>query len=217
MNVPETLSHETAAELLPWLANDSLADEEKSAVLEHARSCVICRREFDHLLRIQKTIADDADRMPLPEPDMRQINTKIDQLIDRRNSGRALLSRLQEIFADPWHVAFAAQSVALLVLAAVLIWPEDQQTGFTTLTQTQSLPDGHHIRAVFSPEMGDTELAALLDQFGLQVIDGPSKRGVYTLSGAGALTLADRDAIVIALRGESEVLFAQPAVTGSNR
>ena len=49
MNAPETVSHEQAVELIPWLVNESLVGKEKEAVLEHAQSCVICRRDLDDL------------------------------------------------------------------------------------------------------------------------------------------------------------------------
>ena len=50
MNTRESVSHQQAAELLPWLVNDSLDAGEKENVLEHALACVICRRELDELM-----------------------------------------------------------------------------------------------------------------------------------------------------------------------
>ena len=47
MIAPESLSHEYAMEMLPWLINDSLLSDERAAVLDHAQSCVMCRREID--------------------------------------------------------------------------------------------------------------------------------------------------------------------------
>ena len=42
MKARESVSHEQAAGLLPWLVNDTLDAGEKENVLEHALACVIC-------------------------------------------------------------------------------------------------------------------------------------------------------------------------------
>ena len=58
MNVRESVSHEQAVELLPWLVNNSLDEQEKEAVLEHAHACVICRRELTNLQQLQNSISN---------------------------------------------------------------------------------------------------------------------------------------------------------------
>ena len=214
MSAPDALSHETASELLPWLVNDSLADEERAAVLEHASCCVICRRELHDLGKLRNAFAVNADEAMLPEPDMRRINSNIDFLVERQNRFRSIPARLREFLAGPWRVAFAAQSAVLLAIAVTLLWPVSEQADFATLTQSQNATAGNHIRAVFSPELDDAGLLALLDEFGLMVVDGRSKRGVYTLGGEGALSIEDRSDILDVLQSDRRLLFAQPAVFG---
>ncbi len=212
MNAPESVSHEQAAELLPWLVNDSLDDREKETVLEHARSCVICRRDLDDLEQLRDSIARTANSTPIAAADMRNINGRIDAVIDRQNRGRVLISRLGEVFESPWRIAFAAQTVLLVVLASLLLWPGPRDAEFTTLTQPQDLPDGHYVRAVFSPEFSQSELSILLDEFQLTIVDGPSNRGVYTLGVANTMSANDRDQVVLDLQGDPNVLFAQPVI-----
>lgn len=217
MNAPEMLPHEIATELLPWLVNDSLDEDEKVAVFEHARACVICRRELGDLERLRDSISHVSTALPTPAPDMRNINARIDALIDRRNWGRNLLSQIRETFESPWRIAFAAQSILLIVLASLLLWPEPENAEFTTLTQPDDLPDGHYVRLVFSPELAQFELSALLDKFELKVIEGPSSRGVYTLGLAESLSVEDRDKLVRSLQEDPKVLFAQPVNRESAR
>lgn len=215
MNVRESMSHEQAVELLPWLVNDSLAEQEKAAVHAHAQSCVICRRELHDLEKVRESIISARDSAPIPEPDMRNINAQIDALIDRRNRGRELLARLREVFDSPWRIAFAAQTGILIVLASVLFWPKPEGGEFTTLTEAQNLADGQYIRVVFSPDLQPSEITTLLDQQDLTIIDGPSMRGVYTLGVAD--NDLNNDTVLSDLQVNPDVLFAQPVFVGAER
>lgn len=215
MNVRESVSHEQAVELLPWLINNSLDEQEKEAVLEHAHACVICRRELTNLQQLQNSISNTSSTSPIPEPDLRNINARIDALIDRQNRGRELLSRLREVFDSPWRIAFAAQTVVLIALAAVLFWPEPRGGEFTTLTQSQNLPDGHYLRVVFSPDLQQSQLTTLLDKHDLTIVDGPTVRGVYTLGVANTSLYSDM--LLSSLQGDPDVLFAQPVIIGADR
>lgn len=217
MKARRHLSHEQAAELLPWLVNDSLVGEEKENVLVHARDCVICRRDLDELQRYSDSVAGAAESMVIPPPDMRDINARIDRLIDRQNRGRQWMSRLRDMVFSPWGVAFAAQTILVIVLASVLIWPGSEDPEFTTLTRPQALPDGPYVRVVFSPELAATEISDLLDDLSLTVADGPSERGVFTLGYSGALTDDGYAQLLEDLRKEPNVLFAQPVVLGDTR
>lgn len=213
MNVRESVSHEQAVELLPWLVNDSLGAQEQEAVRAHAKSCVICRRELLDLEETRDSIVSASDSAMIPEPDMRNINARIDALIDRQNRGRELLSRLREVFDSPWRIAFAAQTVFLIVLAGVLFWPEPRSVEFTTLTETQNLAEGQYIRVVFSPDLQQPQINTLLDAHALTIVDGPSMRGVYTLGFAN--TNIDDGTLLSSLQANSNVLFAEPVVIGA--
>ena len=215
MNVRESVSHEHAVELLPWLVNNSLDEQEKEAVLEHAHACVICRRELTNLQQLQNSISNTSSTLPIPEPDLRNINARIDALIDRQNRGRELLSRIRGVLDSPWRIAFAAQTVVLIALATVLFWPEPRGGEFTTLTQSQNLPDGHYLRVVFSPDLQQSQLTTLLDKHDLTIVDGPSGRGVYTLGVANTSLYSDM--LLSSLQGDPDVLFAQPVIIGADR
>lgn len=208
MSAPEPVTHEQAIELLPWLVSGSLADAEQAAVLEHARFCVACKLELDSLGDIQQAIAGESAAQPVPAPDMRRINRRIDDLTAHRNRIGNLRARFAGLFANPWRAAFVAQAVVLVVAVAVWLGREPVVAEFTTLTRSQELPAGDYVRVVFSPELGEAQITPLLDELKLDVVAGPSERGIYTLS---VVVGMDREAVLTALRGNAKVLLAEPA------
>lgn len=212
MNVPEVMSHGEAVELLPWLVNDSLEAGERDGVLEHARNCVICRREMAELESLRDSISHAADSTAIPTSDMRRINARIDAW---ENRGQPLMAKLRELIGSPWRVAFAAQTVLLLVLGTALLWPNGDGAKFTTLTVPEKLPDGHYVRVVFDPDLAAGEVPRLLGQMNLTVVAGPSERGVYTLGLPGQASTTERDAVVSDLQTHPGVLFAQPVTRGA--
>lgn len=209
MNARKSVTHEQAIELLPWLVTGSMDEDEQQKVREHAHSCVVCRRELQELELINDLIAEAAKSGPIPPPDMRNINVRIDRLMARRGRMREWISRFGGRILNPWRLAFAVQTVLVIVLAAVLWWPASQDAEYATLTQPQALPDGHYVRVVLDPDMPISELASLLDEMNLTVAEGPSARGIYTLGVPQPLSQVDRDGLLVNLQENPKVLFAQ--------
>ena len=211
----ETLPHEHAMEMLPWLINDSLLSDERAAVLDHAQSCVMCRREIQSLEELRDSVNRLSSPVPIPEPDMRNINARIDRLINRQNWARRSVSWIAEFLASPWRAAYVAQSVLLVVLAAVLLWPATHEPEYSMLTQASDLADGHYIRVVFSPDLAHSDLKELLDELQLSIVAGPSDRGVYTLATENSIVVEERDTALASLLKNRSVLFAQPVNRGA--
>lgn len=211
----DVMSHEESVELLPWLVNRSLSDEEREAVQAHAKSCVICRREIGELEALQESIQTSAAEVPAP--DMRRINARIDAQLQRESRGRDLLEGMRHFFASPWRAAFVVQSVALVALAAM--WLQSGTSGtnepqFRTLTTAGTLPAGHYLRVVFDPNVEQAAIDALLTEAGLGVVAGPSERGVVTLRFGDAVDEATRSASAGTLESDPRVLFVQPVARG---
>ena len=212
MNVSESVSHEQAVELLPWLVNGTLDAQERQVVFEHAHACVICRRELSNLHQLQESFSDASNTVLIPEPDMRKINARIDALVDRQNWVRTQLSRLREIFDSPWRIGFVAQTVVLIVLTTVLFWPEREGVEFRVLMQDVTIPDGSYVRVVFTPDLQQAQITNLLDKFDLTIVEGPSERGIYTLGFSDAAEA--NDGLVQSLQDDPNILFAQPVIIG---
>lgn len=209
MTTSERSSHEVALQLLPWLVNGSLSDDEALATRDHASSCVICRRELTSLELVQVEFALASEALAAPAPDMREINRRIDDLIDQQNGWRDTFFRLREFAQSPWRLAFVAQSIALFVLAVILLAPSPPQAEFATLSNASVITGDGFVRVVFSPDLDGQALTALLSDYDLSVIDGPTERGVYTLSSIVQRGEREHSQMVLNLRGRSEVLFAQ--------
>ena len=216
VTTPEPMSHDQAIELLPWLVNESLEAQEQGAVSEHAKSCVICRRELEELKALQLSIDSAANQAVLPEPDMRRINARIDAEVARANSGASLLAALGDFFHSPWRVAFAVQTLALVAVTFVWLQPRDPEPEFVTLTTPQALPSGQYLRVVFDPTLAEVDVADLLDEAGLSIARGPSERGVYTLRFADDVSADQQLSVANGLREDGRVLFLQ-TVEGTAR
>ena len=218
MAAPENMTHQQAVELLPWLANDSLAEAERAAVEEHANACVICRRELAELKELGTSITQLGDDVAIPAPDMRRINARIDDLLMKQTRGQRAWERLLELFDNPWRVAFAVQTAVLLAVGAAWIWPATvemtPEPAFTTLTSPQALSDGRYLRVVLDPSLDEAGVANLLIENELSIVDGPSARGVYTLGVAD--DAAALEAVALALRSKPGVLLAEPVMVGAD-
>ncbi len=202
-------------ELLPWLINNSLSNDERVVVLDHAKYCVVCRREIELLEHLRDSIECLSSPVPIPAPDMRNINARIDRWIERQNFVRRSFSWIGGFFPSPWRTVYAVQTALLVVLGAALLWPESRDADFTTLTQSQELAIGHYVRVVFSPELTFAKQQALLDDLELRIVDGPTDRGVYTLATANSMAVEERDVALKQLSKNPGVIFAQPVNQGT--
>ena len=211
MAAPDTLTHEHAVELLPWLVNESLAVDESAAVREHAASCVICRREIDDLRRIHQAAARSP--APVPTPDMRRINARVDDAAGRRGPWSGWIATARASARHPWRVAFAAQSLLLLTLLVVIALPNEQPTRFTTLTEYSASPAAATLRVVFDPDLDSLALQAILDEHSVHVIDGPTERGVYTLGLRVGVAITSIEHSAALLNDHPGVLFVQPVAS----
>lgn len=214
MTTRNSVPHEQAMELLPWLVNNSLSNDERVVVLDHAKYCVVCRRELKHLEHLRDSIECLSSPVPIPAPDLRNINARIDRLIDRQNFVRRSFSWIGGFFLSPWRTVYAVQTVLLVVLGAALLWPESRDAEFTTLTQSQELAVGHYVRVVFSPELTFAKQQVLLDDLELRIVGGPTDRGVYTLATANSMAVEERDVALTQLSKNPGVIFAQPVNKG---
>ena len=209
----DVMSHEESIELLPWLVNGSLSASERGAVEAHAESCIVCRRELAELEALQESI--QAPAFVVPAPDMRRINARIDAQLEHEAWGQNAITALREFFASPWRAAFVAQSLALVVVAALWLQADSNEPQFRTLTSTEALPADNYLRVVFDPNVEAKAIEALLADVGLGVASGPTERGVLTLRFVDASTEVERAAASDALRNDPRVLFLQP-VSGGN-
>lgn len=210
MSSASPMAHDEARELLPWLVNGTLRETERDRVREHAASCVICRSELEELERLQSALRQAETAQPVPPPDMRRINARIDAQLEQERGRERIAAAISAFLRSPWRIAFVAQSIALASLLAILLWPPPDSAQFTTLTEPDSLPAGAYIRVVFDPGLGSADIAAIADSHSLEIVKGPSERGVATLGHRSTAGTPGRNRTLDRLREQPGVLFAEP-------
>lgn len=238
MNADRELSHQQAAELLPWLLNDTLEAQERAAVLAHTRGCVTCRRDLEELTSLHRTIDRTAGHVAAPADTVaaRRAHALIREAgrspFERlwakvagtcsqpgdRPAGRGMLGTLRSLGAQPLRTAVIVQGVALIALAgavtALLLTDRGEDAAFVTLTGGEALPEGRFIRVVLHPEADAGRIGELTQRLDLEIFEGPTRRGIYTLSARST----DDDAwsaALTALENETDVLFVQGLTVGS--
>lgn len=210
VNKPDVMTHEQAIELLPWLVNDSLPEDERKSLLEHSRDCLICRRDLAELETLKTSIDASADVAQIPPPDIRRINQRIDQYEENRMRIPDLLQAMRGWLLQPLHAAVVIQSIVILGLVAAVIMPRDETAVYTTLTSASALPGGEYARIVVSTRMNEADWTALLEQHALTAAEGPSEQGVATLAFAESLSEEARASILAELAQHPDVRFVQP-------
>jgi len=66
-NRPAAVSCQEAVELLPWLVNGSLADDERRGLVEHLSSCASCRRELEQTAEAWRLMTHHVPSLALAE------------------------------------------------------------------------------------------------------------------------------------------------------
>lgn len=202
------LDHDTAYELLPWLANGSLAGAERDDVDAHARSCVVCRRELKELERLRHAVRNQPMVHVSAEGGLDRLERQLDREAARRpaanDAGFAPFFRF---------AAVAAVGVAVL---GTLLWLAPQsanRSGYSTLA-TQAEGQRAQIDLVFDRQTAAEDIQALLMTVDGEIVAGPSELGRYGVRiRGGSATEAEIGAAVERLAHDPHVRFAGRAYT----
>jgi hypothetical protein len=153
------------AELLPWLANETLEGDEHDLVEQHVADCDACRRELVVLRELRSTLQRHADA-GAGELGLRRLRRDI-----HRN-----FSRLPR-----WLLPAGMAAALVIAVQSVVLWqtvsPVDRYAPLSG-----SSVGGGVLQATFSPQAREADLRALLRESGVRIVDGPSAAGVYRLA-----------------------------------
>ena len=210
MNTPDEITHEAAVELLPWLVNDSLPEDEKRDVMAHARNCLSCRKNLAELEALRDTMTQGADAWEVPPVDMRRINRRIDAYMERQERIPRAIRSIGAFLVNPWRAAVVLQSLVIAGLLGVLLVRDADRGQYTTLSDDSSLPSGNYLRLVVSTTTSAGDLQDLLDRHGLKLIEAPSGRGVATVALPQAAGDAERRELVRQLSAHPMLRYVQP-------
>ncbi|MEL6766014.1 MAG: hypothetical protein AAFP17_02440 [Pseudomonadota bacterium] len=210
---------EEATLLIPWYVNGTLEGEELALVERFIADSPDFAAEVERERRVARAVGElDATEEAALES-WRQLEARLgadEPAVETpRRTPEAgffgmLLVRVQSMFADipslfatPYPALGAA---AVAVIAALLLMqgptaPVGEEPSFQTLTSEPQL-SGPRLRIKAAEAMDQAAVEALAAEHGLDVIDGPSASGIYTMAG-GALP---------ALETAAEAISAAPGI-----
>ena len=210
--------HRECSELLPWLVNGTLPEEQSLRIKLHLQTCTECRDEYAEQLTVRDHLQRPDTVVYAPHASLQKLMAKIEapESLQLQYESPAAVSSGPR--TARWLVAAVlVESIGIGLLTGVLWWKNAQQQSaprFATLTATAPLPaHGPLIRIVFAPTAATDEINALLRSIGAQVIAGPSEADVYTLSLPPEERASAVAAAITRLRSDAKVRFAEPAIS----
>lgn len=208
------MNHRHAWDLIPWLVNGTVAENDRAGLQHHVENCAACREEIE----VQRALLQGMRTRPqvesMPHGSLQKLWQRIDaqqfdEQADAPMHGTAATTRSPRTLR--WlAAAVVLQAVLLGVLATILLrGPQGQTDGaYRTVSTPATAPGPASVRAVFSPDMTLGELQALLERAHLRIVNGPSPDGVYTL--ATASRNDDPKQALLTLRAHPAARFAEP-------
>lgn len=203
---PESPTHDTCQELLPWYDNGTLKGQELEQVEHHLSDCGACRSALASMRDLKSSLDRATD-------DDGAVAGSLDEIMTRIDAGGSAPRRTSTMV----RVALLAQAAAILVLVSVLLFrggPRlngDPQSFHTLSDPRQAVVTASgSLRIVFEPSAQESQLRLLLQTVGAEIIAGPSPAGVYTIHVGGT---RDLGAIVRQLRADVAVRLVEPIGT----
>jgi hypothetical protein len=188
------MSHQRALELIPWLVNGSLRDDERSVLEHHVNGCLPCRAELKQQRALAALVARQRDAHLSPA-------AGFDALMRRADA------RVVPLFSR--HLAIAASvAIALLGGAALLVYlPNDPaEPAFSTLAREG---DGARLDIVFAANVTEAQMRAIVRDIGGSIVAGPSDVGRYTVElTAPEASHETVERLLASLRDDARIRFA---------
>lgn len=222
--------HRDTFDMIPWLVNGRVADNERRAFDEHLRGCAECRAEFAKEQRLFAAIRENEPCIDYaPGASLQKLLSRIGN--DERSekpSGQSRPHGARRVMTQRRLLQYLAAAVVIEAIGVGWFASASMHKStnanrlmappaYRTVTTTEIVPASAALRVVFAPTFKVTELNALLRDQHLEIVNGPSTAGVYTLAttGAGDDLHADISLILANLRANPGVRFAEPIARGA--
>lgn len=192
----ESMDHERASELLPWLVNETLSGNERASVEHHVASCVTCRAALKQQQRLAALVAQQDTVHLSAAAGFRELMQRIDA---RPKTPAPLRRGARAIMA----------AAALTAIAMVsLFWVGQQgneQARFRTLSQD---PAAAHLYldVIFAAGVDDSTMQRVFQELNASVVSGPSALGRYTLR--IEVDAAEQGAFIDRISADERIRFA---------
>ncbi|HKE32587.1 MAG TPA: zf-HC2 domain-containing protein [Candidatus Angelobacter sp.] len=188
------MNHQEIIELLPWYANQTLADEERKLVEMHLADCRDCAKEVESLKAMRKTVVEVGDSGPVLSPFA--LNRALAEIEDyertRTTTARAAIVAEQEkkgFWARWWQptpvfarALIAAQIVLVLALGSVTLY-QYAHPNIIFKTSSGGVDDKTSTRITvgFNEDATEQEIRQTISGIEGQIVEGPSALGLYTI------------------------------------
>jgi len=202
--------------LLPWLVNGTLGASERQLVEQHLAACAQCRASHALELKLADGLVEHHDSLDCaPQSGWNRLAAQLDYSKPRAPSGKRPRGRYRMGGRRMLSALLVVQAAVIALLGFALV----QMIGraeYRTLSDavTPAATGGAAMaRVVFAEDTSNIRLREILQHVGGNIRNGPSAKGVYTISlGEEAVNrrAAPGEAELAWLRGQPEVLFAEP-------
>jgi len=209
-------AHLEAQELLPWLANGTLAGTELERVQAHLKGCAQCRADLAalHTLRAAAPAAPDLDMegalarlLPPAELPPAMPRPAAPGTAAALPPARGWRARLAANDARWLRMAVGLQCCAIAVLAALLLRAAGSADADAGAYRVLGAAAGAQSQLIvmFKPDTPERELRRIVLDSGARIVGGPTATGAWVLgTEAAPAALAQR------LRGQAAVTLAEP-------
>jgi anti-sigma factor RsiW len=193
--------HQEVQELLPWLVNGTLAQDEIALVEAHLSDCAECQAE----LAAERQLAAAIESSPIDsEAAWERMERRLEEAANPRL--RALPSLWRKRVPIGWAVASpmaAAAALALIIINVPSRQPVDAQ--YRALGAPDAAPTANLI-VQFQPTTRISEVQGALQSVDARLVDGPTQTGAYLLH----VDQAKRELALKQLRDNQAIALAQP-------
>lgn len=207
---PSPNEHHHVWAMLPWIANDSATQEQRTRVAAHVAHCDDCRVELKAQEQLQRALLAQAPAVSLdPDEGLQRLLGRIDAPLREQAVPSARPQRKRPLLVA-MAAAIAVQAVALGVLS-VEHFQHGEEAEFRLLSRADTSSKEGTLRVLPAASMTMAEWDSLLQSLGLRIVDGPNTVGAYTLAPVAAAPMSTADQLG-RLRQTAGIRLAEPII-----
>ena len=230
----QPLYHDQCQALLPSFINGKLDAAQQRQVQEHLAQCDLCFAELQQAQQVANAVSDAPVELEsmLTTSRMEQNLDDVLQRIEETESGKISGDKKQTLVSiSAWRKGWSktpaasktlvwAQAACLVVAVGFLAKPSVEDRGvvyetFSTDNQqvVRAAEQNQVYRVIFHPAATEVDMRNVLNNVDAQIISGPSKAGLYTIS--TLKSSAQQEAVLHNLRASPWIKLAEPSVHSS--
>ena len=232
------LYHDECQALLPSFINGRLDAAQQRQVQEHVAQCDICFEELQQAQQVVEAIRSEPVELE-PLLGTQRMEANLEQVLRNIEGEASPEPKAEEkvVFLANWRRSWGqtpkaakrvvwGQAACLMLAAGMLVALPSQQQSVTqpqgVTLQTYSSDDvllaavteqSQVYRMIFHPAATEADIRTLLNNVDAQIISGPSKAGLYTISTLKPST--QQELVLNNLRTSPWVKLAEPSVLTS--